>query len=232
MQRDLYGDGLGLYNSSISYYLSGLLWCACMQSTCHCHSMWLLPCYANSRYLLAGTALSVGLLLSCKVQELSMFHVLKVGGTRNATNTRKSPTKKKETFCRHATHTHIQESCVWVGTSHWVAPSFQLALTHRNFYFVTFSASYVALPLFLSRLAMRLIIRRIRVFTQFSIDSMAGLACAWLTRPRSLKAFKIWCAAAMTQWCHNVQFKIALIMLLCLVCVVLNCYVNLQHVIW
>lgn len=114
MQRDLYGDGLGLHNSSISYYLSGLLWCACMQSTCHCHSMWLLPCYANSRYLLAGTALSVGLLLSCKVQELSMFHVLKVGGTRNATNTRKSPTKKKETFCRHATHTHThtKESCV------------------------------------------------------------------------------------------------------------------------
>lgn len=186
-------------------------------------------------YLVTPTpaTLSVGLLPCCKVQELSMFHVLKVGGTRNATNTRKSPTKKKETFCRPATHTHThQESCVWVGTSHWVAPSFQLALTHRNFYFVTFSASYVALPLSLSlpRLAMRLIIRRIRVFTQFSIDSMARLACAWLTRPRSLKAFKIWCAAAMTQWCHNVQFKIALIMLLCAVCVVLNCCVNLQHV--
>lgn len=60
-------------------------------------------------------ALSVGLLLCCKVQELSMFHVLKVGGTRNATNTRKSPTKKKETFCRHATHTHTHTEVVCVG---------------------------------------------------------------------------------------------------------------------
>lgn len=176
-----------------------------MQSTCHCHSMWLLPCYADSGCL-------IGCLFCCKVQELSMFHVLKVGGTRNTTvptPQKKKHIKKRKTFCRLV--------CVCVGR--YQPPcgtSFQLALTHRNFYFVTFSASYETLPYLLSlslpfcRLAMRLIIRRIRVFTQFSIDSME-LACAWLTRSRSLKAFKFWWAA-MKQCCHEAKFKFPLIM--------------------
>lgn len=150
-----------------------------MQSTCHCHSMWLLPCYADSRWL-------IGCLFCCKVQELSMFHVLKVGGTRNTTvppPKKKKHTKKRKTFCHLATWLY---SCVCVCVGRYQPPcgtSFQLALTHRNFYFVTFSASYETLPYSLSlslsfwRLAMRLIIRRIRVFTQFSIDSME-LACA------------------------------------------------------
>lgn len=109
--------------------------------------MWLLPCYGNSRCLLWDTALSVGLLLCSKVQELSMFHVLKVGGTRNATNTRKKTYQKERNFlppCHTYTHTEV----VCVGRYQPLSgTSFQLALTHRNFYFVTFSASYVALPL-------------------------------------------------------------------------------------
>lgn len=85
-----------------------------MQSTCHCHSMWLLPCYADSGCL-------IGCLFCCKVQELSMFHVLKVGGTRNTTVP--TPPKKKNISKRGKLFAALCV-CVWVGTSHLVAPLF------------------------------------------------------------------------------------------------------------
>lgn len=109
--------------------------------------MWLLPCYADSRWL-------IGCLFRCKVQELSMFHVLKVGGTRNKTvpPPQKKKTPKREKLFATLPHGCIPV-CVCVCVGRYQPPcgtSFQLGLTHRNFYFVTFSASYETLPYSLS----------------------------------------------------------------------------------